>query len=308
MLTAITISTFGTVVLLVLGLAAKFCRGKVQKRTRRYLQTADVKATPVELEMRESFRDRVVAPLLGSLAGLASRFTPQKEVETVEDRLETAGRPWGLTAREFMGLRVISIALFAIAGFTAAGLIGASAASRMAFCTLLILIGFILPDCMLQRVIQKRQTAIRRVLADTLDLLTVSVEAGLSLAGAMQRVVEKFKNPLSAEMERVLEEIRVGKLRTEALRDLAQRAKVPELASFLAAVCQSDQLGTSIARVLRVQGEMLRSRRSQMAREAASKLPVKMIFPLVFLLFPALFVVVLAPGAMGVAKALAALK
>lgn len=132
----------------------------------------------------------------------------------------------------------------------------------------------------------------------------MSVEAGLGLDGAMQRAVEKMKGPLPSEMERALREMQIGKLRAEALRDMAQRVKVAELSSFVAAVCQAEQLGVSIAKVLRVQGETLRTQRSQRTREAAAKLPVKLLFPLIFFIFPALFVVVLAPGVIRTVKAL----
>ena len=156
---------------------------------------------------------------------------------------------------------------------------------------------------MLQRTVSERQAGIRRVLPDTLDLLTVSVEAGLGLDGAMQKVVEKLRSPLSDEMVRALQEMRIGKLRVEALRNMAKRARVQELTTFVAAICQADQLGVSIAHVLKVQSDTLRTVRSQKAREAASKLPVKMLFPLVFCIFPALFVIILAPGVINIARA-----
>ncbi|MCL6630717.1 MAG: type II secretion system F family protein, partial [Armatimonadetes bacterium] len=140
-------------------------------------------------------------------------------------------------------------------------------------------------------------------LADTLDLLTVSVEAGLGLDGAMQKVVEKLKNPLSEELGRALREMQIGKLRAEALKDMASRVRVQELSSFVASICQAEQLGVSIARVLRVQGDTIRSQRSQRARETAAKLPVKMLFPLVFCIFPAIFVVIAGSGAISIWRA-----
>ena len=170
--------------------------------------------------------------------------------------------------------------------------------------TLVVIVGFgiWLPDIVLQRIIDARRTAIRRSLPDVLDLLVVSVEAGVGFDGAMQKVVEKSAGPLPDELARVLEQIRLGKSRAEALRETGQRTEVSDLISFVAAVQQAETLGVSIAKVLRVQADAARERRSQRAREAAAKLPVKLLFPLVFFIFPALFVVILGPGAIRFAE------
>jgi tight adherence protein C len=163
-------------------------------------------------------------------------------------------------------------------------------------------VGFWLPDIVLQRVIETRQTSIRRNLPDVLDLLVVSVEAGVGFDGAMQRVVDKSRGALADELARVLEQVRLGKSRAEALRRMGERTQVADLISFVAAVQQAETLGVSIAKVLRAQADAARERRSQRAREAAAKLPVKLLFPLVFFIFPALFVVILGPGAIRFAE------
>ena len=308
MLALIAACTFGTVSLLIVGLTMRSEREIMQERMRMHSQSGGATVSSVELDLEAAFRERVVLPFLRWLADIGMRFTPSGAIQAVEEKLETAGRPWNLGGREFMGLRVLSIALSVLLGVASAKIIDASPFLRVVLLIIIIFIGAILPDYLLQRAVNQRQLRIRRALADTLDLLSVSVEAGLGLDGAMQIVVEKLKGPLSDEMERALQEMQIGKLRAEALKDMAKRVKVPELSSFVAAICQADQLGVSIAKVLRVQGETLRSQRSQRARETAAKLPIKMLFPLVFFIFPAIFVVIAGPGAIQIARALGIIK
>jgi tight adherence protein C len=166
----------------------------------------------------------------------------------------------------------------------------------------MLVIGLILPDFILQQIINSRQYRIRKSLPDILDLLIVSVEAGLGFDGAMQKVVDKVKGPFPEELGRVLEEMRLGKSRMAALQDMAKRIAVTEVSTFVAAIYQADQLGVSIARVLNVQADTMRLARSQRIREMAAKLPVKMLFPLVFFIFPAIFVVVIGPGVIEIMK------
>ncbi|MCL6520221.1 MAG: type II secretion system F family protein [Armatimonadetes bacterium] len=296
MLILISALTFGTVVLLFLGLTMKTEREIIQDRIRQHQEMDASILSSIEAELERPIKQRIIAPILLKLANLVSSFTPAGALRAIDDKLETAGRPWSLSAKEFVGLRVLSTGASIVFGSLLSNFIDAQPPIRILAFVLIVFIGIILPDYLLQRAINNRQTQIRKVLADTLDLLTVSVEAGLGLDGAMQKVTEKLHNPLSDEMTRALQEIRIGKMRMEALRDMARRVKVTELSSFVTAVCQADQLGVSIAKVLRVQGETLRTQRSQKAREAAAKLPVKMLFPLVFFIFPALFVVIAGPA------------
>ncbi len=296
MLILISALTFGTIVLLFLGLTMKTEREIIQDRIRQHTETGTVVLDSIEMELEKPVKQRIIAPMLEKLANLVSSLTPAGALRAIDDKLETAGRPWSLGAKEFVGLKVLSTGASVILGMLFYNFIDAQLMVRILGFALVVFIGIILPDYMLQRAINNRQTQIRKVLADTLDLLTVSVEAGLGLDGAMQKVTEKLHNPLSDEMARALQEIRVGKMRMDALRDMARRVKVTELSSFVAAICQADQLGVSISKVLRVQGDTLRTQRSQRAREEAAKLPVKMLFPLVFFIFPALFVVVAGPA------------
>lgn len=303
MLILIAAFTFGAVALLILGITIKSEREIIQERLQRHTQFEDTGIDIVQEEMSKPFNQRVMQPFLRNLAGFVNSLTPSGTVQTYDDKLETAGRPWGLGGLEFVGLKVLSVAAFAIAGIALVNYVDLSRLLEIAVLGLTILIGLIFPDFNLQGAINTRQNRIRKVLPDTLDMLLVSVEAGLGLDGAMQKVIEKMRNPLSDELYRALLEIQVGKVRADALRDAAKRTRVPELSSFVTTITQADQLGVSIANVLRVQSETMRNQRSQRARELAAKLPVKMLFPLVFFIFPALFVVVLAPGAIRIALA-----
>jgi len=273
-------------------------------RERLFNQTRPIESTmnSVEMEMAVPFRERIVLPFLRRLSNLAARLTPGGATQAVDEKLETAGRPWNMGHREFMGLRVLSVLLAFLAGMAVINVISAPPLVRIVAVLGPMLCGAALPDYLLENAVKKRQSGVRKVLADTLDLMTVCVEAGLGLDGAMQKVVEKLKSPFSDEISRSLQEMRVGKLRTEALKDMAKRLRIPEVSSFVAAICQADQLGVSISRVLRVQCDTLRSVRTQRAREAAAKLPVKLLIPLIFCIFPAIFVVVVAPGALQIAR------
>ena len=247
--------------------------------------------------LERGFGERVAWPILAAIGGAFKGVTPGGALDKIRRKLDMAGNPRHIGATEYVGLKVLSMALvipgglFAIRHFELEGLLIWLAVP------VVIGIGIWLPDIVLQRTIEARQAAIRRALPDTLDLLVVSVEAGVGFDGAMQKVVDKSKGPLRDELARVLEQVRLGKSRAEALRHMGQRTQVADLISFVAAVQQAETLGVSIAKVLRVQADAARERRSQRAREAAAKLPVKLLFPLVFFIFPALFVVILGPGA-----------
>jgi tight adherence protein C len=161
-----------------------------------------------------------------------------------------------------------------------------------------LLVGFMFPDLWLTSRVNRRQKGVFRAMPDALDLLTICVEAGLGFDAAMAKVQEKWDNELALEFGRVIQEIRLGKLRRDALRDMAERAGVAELTSFVAAVIQSEQLGVSLAKVLRIQSDQMRVRRRQMAEEEAHKAPIKMIFPIALLIFPSILIVLLGPAAM----------
>jgi tight adherence protein C len=169
-------------------------------------------------------------------------------------------------------------------------------AQQLFFTLLMGLLGFFLPVVWLSRRIRRRQQEVIKTLPDALDLLTISVEAGLPFDGAMQRVAEKWDNEISRAFERMLNEMRMGKSRREALRNMASRIEVPDVTSFVAALVQADQLGISIAKVLRIQSEQMRIKRRQRAEEKARQAPIKMLIPMTFLIFPTILIVILGPA------------
>lgn len=264
--------------------------------------TALVAARPAEDDddtpeiLKRSLRERFVAPLLTRAAGFVGQLTPAASLKALNLQLDRAGRPWGVNAHMWVLVRAAS---------AGAGITGALAALRglplegpLLMCAVagVAAAGMILPGVMLDSKMKQRQTAVKQALPDVMDLLVVSVEAGMGLDGAVQEVVNRRKGPLLEELARVLAEIRVGKTRRAAWQQLAERVDLLELRVFVAALIQAEELGASVAGVLRSQSEALRVRRSLSVREVAAMLPVKMLFPLIFFIFPSIFVVILGPG------------
>jgi tight adherence protein C len=248
-----------------------------------------------ELELQQPLFERTLRPLATRLSGLAQRFASPQKVSRTEKRLLMAGNPGDLRTVDFLGLKLVVATLLSI-GFFAFGLLTGSPAFGFVGAIALGALGFFLPEIWLSRRIKKRQHAILLAIPDTLDLLTISVRAGLSFDGALSKVVEKVQGPLSDEFRRSLAEVRVGKVRREALRDIIGRTEVPSLNNFIGAIVQAEQLGVPIAKVLQVQSEQMRIERRQRAEEMAAKAPIKMLFPLVGCIFPSMFIVILGPA------------
>jgi tight adherence protein C len=230
-------------------------------------------------------------------SGFATRFTPAKTLESTRHKLDLAGNPNNWSPSEFFGIRVIAcVALGALIFFVLSLANVEFFPNRVMFTLLFATLGFMLPALWLGNKISKRKDSVIKSLPDALDLLTICVEAGLGFDQAIQKVAEKWDNELSRSFARVLHEIRLGKTRRVALRDMAERLDVSDVTSFIAAVIQAEQLGVSIAKVLRIQSDQMRVRRRQRAEEKAHQAPVKMLFPMVFLIFPAIWVVLLGPA------------
>jgi tight adherence protein C len=306
MLALILICFFCTIVMLVVGLSLRPEAAWVRSRVRTIAGMAGSRpnVSILEQELQRPLFDRLVRPFLRSISSFIMRLTPAGASEAALARLNAAGVVGRMGVREFFGLRVISTSLFTLLGVGLFRLLTLADGPMLGAGALMLMlvIGLILPDFILQQVINSRQYRIRKSLPDILDLLIVSVEAGLGFDGAMQKVVDKVKGPFPEELGRVLEEMRLGKSRMAALQDMAKRIAVTEVSTFVAAIYQADQLGVSIARVLNVQADTMRLARSQRIREMAAKLPVKMLFPLVFFIFPAIFVVVIGPGVIEIMK------
>src|SRR5687767_12599911 len=248
-----------------------------------------------ELELQQPLFERTLRPLATRLSGLAQRFASPNQVSRAEKRLLMAGNPGNLRTIDFLGLKLVVAGILGMGTF-AFGLLTGSAAFGFVAALGFGGLGFFLPEFWLRRRIKKRQYQVLRATPDTLDLLTISVRAGLSFDGALAKVVEKVPGPLSDEFRRVLAEVRVGRIRREAMRDVVGRTDVPALTNFIGAIIQAEQLGVPIAKVLQIQSEQLRIERRQRAEEAAAKAPVKMLFPMVGCIFPTIFIVILGPA------------
>ncbi|MCL4401839.1 MAG: type II secretion system F family protein, partial [Acidobacteria bacterium] len=245
---------------------------------------------------------RVLMPGLQSLGNLLLSLTPATALEKIRAKLDMAGNPRYIGLPEYLGLKVLSLVVMIPAGLFGLRYVALPGIVIWVAVGCIVAGSFWLPDIVLQRIIEARQSAIRRTLPDVLDLLVVSVEAGVGFDGAVQKVVEKRNGPLEMELTRVLEQIHVGKSRAEAMLEMGQRTQVPDLQAFATAIAQSEAMGMSIARVLRAQANTARERRTQRAREAGAMLPVKLLFPMVFFIFPSLFVVLLGPAVIRIAE------
>lgn len=280
-------------VLVVLGVRRPAQEVVIEERLAQFGQRVP---TLEALELQRPFRDRVITPALRRLTGFFSRFAPRQGMEQLQQKLLEAGSPAGLGPREFFGVRLLlgfglgglMLVLFLLAGGDLLQVVLLPVAVGV--------IGYLLPSFWLGSRIRQRKAEITRALPDAIDLLTISVEAGLGFDPALNRVIEKWDNALTREFGRMQSEIRVGAARRDAMREMAQRVNVDDLNVFVSAIVQADQLGVSISQVLRVQSRQMRMRRRQRAEEQAHKAPVKMIFPMVFLIFPALYIVLLGPA------------
>lgn len=252
--------------------------------------------TLAEMELAMPFTERVLLPMIRGMSAFILRFAPQKNVEEIKHKLDLAGNPNNWTPSDFLGVRGLSAIIAAAVILLLMFILRTQPMQLLLFAGIGGILGFYLPIFWLNLKIGARKYEIQRALPDALDLLTISVEAGLGFDAAMFKVTEKADNELSRAFARVNSEIRVGKLRREALRDMANRIDVPDISNFIAAIIQADQLGVSIGKVLRIQSEQMRIKRRQRAEELAAQAPVKMMFPLVFLIFPSIMIVLLGPA------------
>jgi tight adherence protein C len=248
-----------------------------------------------ELELQQPFKSRIIQPIVSGLSNAITKRTPSATVEQMRLKLVIAGSPSGLDVGEFILLKVIfGIVLGAFSGFLV--IRSGNVMMGLLMGVVFLALGWYLPGIWLSSKTSQRKQEITRSLPDALDLLTISVEAGLGFDAALAKVCEKWNNALTKEFRRVLTEMRMGRTRRDALKDVVNRTDVPDVNAFIAAIIQADQLGVSVSKVLHVQADQMRVRRRQRAEESAHKAPVKMIFPMVFLIFPALFVVILGPS------------
>jgi tight adherence protein C len=250
-----------------------------------------------EQALSEGFGSRILVPVLAGATRVARRVTPIDARDRIVRKLLIAGSPAGWDAERILAFKIIGLVGGIILAFFIGTLIGVTPFIQIVLLGLLGFVGFLAPDSMLSRRVDERQKEILRTLSDTLDLLTISVEAGLSLNAAIAQVVQNVPGVLSAEFARMLQEIQLGVPRADAFRNLAERTDVEELNAFALAMIQADVFGVSIASVLRTQAQQLRIKRRQRAEAKAQQTPVKIVFPLILCILPALFIVIVGPGA-----------
>jgi tight adherence protein C len=285
------------ILLIVVGLAGSAPVDPVQARL---TQLGSMQAKNLEeLELQQPFIERTLRPLALRLSSRMQRVTSSSFSEQTEKRLALAGNPGDLRVADWLGIKAIGAIVGAIVFvliFVIANPLGLPTLVSILLTPAGALFGYTLPEFWLGGRVKARQKAILLMIPDTLDLLTISVRAGLGFDAALGKVVEKLQGPLTDEFRRALAEVRVGKARREALRDIVPRTEVVPLTNFIGAIIQAEQLGVSISKVLQVQSEQLRIERRQRAEEQAAKAPIKMLFPLVGCIFPSLFIVILGPA------------
>jgi tight adherence protein C len=253
-----------------------------------------------EKELLGSIGDRVAAPLLQGVVQLGRRFTPVGYVDKTKKKLVISGKANPEDLDRFLAVRVGTIAAIPVFWFLLLFVAHLKGDLRIAAPAMIALAMALGPDAILNRKVVERQDKIRRELPDILDLLTISVEAGLGFEQALDRTVSAVPGPLSDEFSRMLNETRAGSSRSEAMRAIDARTDVLEVRSFVLAILQADTFGVSIGKILRAQADEMRVKRKQLAQEKAQKAPVKMLLPMVFCVFPALFVVVLGPAVINI--------
>ena len=258
-----------------------------------------------DIELQQPFMERIVIPIIKKFGEISTRFTPQKLLEETTLKLELAGNPGRIDASTFLATRFVGAGVFGglLLLISSLPTVNWPLGRVVLIVGIFTALGFFFPQLWLQSRINRRQTEVRKAMPDALDLLTICVEAGLGFDAAMSKVSEKWKNELSIMFGRCIREVQLGKTQREALRDMADRLGLPELTSFVAAVIQSQILGVSLAKVLRIQSDQMRMKRRQFAEELAHKAPVKMIIPMALLTFPSIMIILMAPAAFQISKA-----
>jgi tight adherence protein C len=304
MLAVVTVTALVFFVIVWVGLGVTRAREDMTNRLAVYGRRTGGPGTLRDEELAKPLAARTIGPVVIKFSNFLRRFTPVGYLEKKQHQLTLAGNPANLDAPSFVVIKLLTT----IAGLFGAFFLtsyGGDALQRTALFVMPIVLGFFGPDAWLKRKIDDRAHTMLRALPDILDLLVISVEAGLGFDSALSRVVATVPGPLSEEFFRMLQETRVGVSRRDAMRHLMDRTDIDELRSFILAMIQAEAFGVTIARVLRVQADEMRVKRRQRAQEKAFAAPVKLVFPLVFCIFPALFIVLLGPAAISISAAFA---
>ncbi len=288
----IAVLAAGAVLLITFGVAARPAEDAVQARlSQLVVQPKSLE----EMEMQRPFSERILRPMVQRMARAGKRQEGGM-VAKVDAKLQRAGYPGGLRGADWIGVKLLAMIGFAILAFLLALLLTGSPIVGFLFVVVGAAVGYIAPEFWLGKKGRARSMQMTLQLPDALDRLTISVEAGLGFDAALAKVVEKMEGPLVDEFRQALAEVRMGRTRREALRDVADRADAQPVSNFIGAIIQAEQLGVPIAKVLQIQSNQLRIERRQRAEEAAAKAPVKMLFPMVGCIFPTIFIVILGPA------------
>jgi tight adherence protein C len=305
MLLISTLLIAGAVGVAVWAVLTQLDERQVVRETLRQLEGYEVE-NQRDQQMLNPLKERALVPFVDGVTSLGKRFTPVGYVDKARQKFVHAGMPEQSAVDRFLAVRVVTVgvAVLAFLLLFVLNILGLEGMLRLALPGLVIAALVLGPDMWLNRKVEERQHEIQVTLPDVMDLLTISVEAGLGFEQAMDRVVSSVPGALSDEFSRMLGETRAGAARSDAMRAMDERCNVPELRSFVMAIIQADQFGVSIGRVLRGQADEMRIKRRQLAQERAQKAPVKMLIPMVFCIFPALFVIVLGPAIMNIRDSL----
>lgn len=296
MLITAIILTFLTVSCLVYYCGAAWAdrADRVRARLERIKPISSLENTVTEMELNRPLFIRLLGPSIAIVSEIVGKYTPVNVYNQAEALLESAGRPWSLSAKDYLAVKTVVILGVSLLAYLTFGKTGSG--TGLITIGAILLLAMVMPDFVIKRLAGSRQQKIIAALPDNLDLITVSVEAGLGFDQALLKLVEKTKGPLTEEFKRVLQEMRIGKARREALREMSARAGVEDLQTFVVAIIQADQLGVGIGNVIRIQSQQLRERRRLKAEERAQKAPVKMLIPMIVFIFPCLFIILLGPG------------
>ena len=271
-------------------------REDVSLRLKALEGSSEESVTVIDEEMSVSFKNRIATPFFNSISRFFSNFFSAKAITNLNRKLLNANGFYGLNAEQFLGLSLVAGIVLAVIVVDIMFITNKPTNNIITNGLLTFTLAVFLPYIMLEQKIAKRKLTLQQELPDVLDLLTVSVEAGLGFDGALVKLSEKMKGQMVDEFNRMLQEIRIGVSRKDALRALAERCDVQDISLFASALIQADQLGVSISKVLRIQSLDMREKRKQRAEEQGMKAPIKMLFPLVFFIFPALLIVLLGPA------------
>jgi tight adherence protein C len=250
-----------------------------------------------EVELQKPFTERFLRPAIERLGNLMSRSTPQKARQDLDNRLELAGRPGNLTPADFGAIRIVAAAIVAAIGLLL-GLLMGSTLNAVVGLAVGAIVGYYAPVMWLKQKVDARRAAIQKGLPDAMDLLVIAVDAGLGFDAALARVTDKYKNALSDLFAKVLREVSLGRPRLEAMDEMGRSSGVDDLHNFIQAIIQSEQFGTGIGKILRIQADDMRRRRRQRAQEKAAQATLKMLLPMVGCIFPVLWIVLLGPAVM----------